>query len=237
MALMSRVWDDLLSEQDRQVIKKAGYDTQGAASWNSRGFGEHPAVLVIDMQTMQMGRNVPILEAIRDYRTAMGQVAWRALEQILSLLRLARSRAVPIIHIWVIPQGYNQDDPAIQIVEPLTPEPGEIVISKHFSSAFYGTPLVTQLIWLGVDTLILTGNSTSGCVRATAVDAQQHGFRVVLPEECLFDRIQASHKINLLDLWMKYAEVTSLEQVCAYLRSFDAAPEPHDIPSERNNRS
>jgi len=92
-----------------------------------------------------------------------------------------------------------------------------LVVDKNYASAFYGTALLSQLVRRQADTVIVVGNTTSGCVRATAVDARQNGFGVVIPEECVFDRIQASHKIGLLDLWMKYAQVIPVQNVLDYL--------------------
>ena len=93
------------------------------------------------------------------------------------------------------------------------------MIDKSYASAFYGTDFRTRLVREDVDSLIIVGNSTSGCVRATAVDAKQHGYGVVLPQECIFDRIEASHKVGLLDLWMKYAEVLEREEVEAWVET------------------
>jgi nicotinamidase-related amidase len=214
---MARVWDDILTERDKQVIEKAGYGKKGAASWESRGLGRSPVVMVIDMQQLIVGRNVPILEAIDDYRTAMGDVAWGAIEHIAPFLEKAREANVPIIYTRVIPRGHGPDSPAVQIVEAVGPREGDLVIDKNYASAFYGTALLTHLVQRKADTIIIVGNSTSGCIRATAVDAKQHGYSVVLPEECIFDRIEASHKVGLLDLWMKYAEVVPTSEVTAYL--------------------
>lgn len=215
---MMRIWDDILSDQDKAVIEKGGYSQRGAASWESRGLGHRPVVLVIDMQNLTCGPNVPILEAIEYYPSAMGEIAWAAMEHIKSFLASARQAAVPIIYTRVIPRNYGPEAEAVQIVETLAPEEGDLVIDKNYASAFYGTALLNQLIRRGVDTVIVVGNSTSGCVRATAIDARQNGFNVVIPEECVFDRIQASHKASLLDLWMKYALVIPTEQVIDYLQ-------------------
>lgn len=215
---MTKIWDDILTERDKQVIEKAGYGKKGAASWESRGLGTKPMVMVIDMQELIVGRNVPILEAINDYRTAMGDVAWAAIEHIAPFLEQARMAEVPIIYTRVIPRGYSADDAAVQIVEPVAPQEGDLVVDKNYASAFYGTALLTYLVQQRADTIIIVGNSTSGCVRATAVDAKQHGYSVVIPEECIFDRIEASHKVGLLDLWMKYAEVIPVADALAYLK-------------------
>lgn len=214
---MPRVWDDILSEQDRAVIVEAGYSSRGAASWESRGLGTRPVVLVIDMQNLTCGRNVPILEAIKEYRTAMGEIAWRAIGYIGPFLETARRSGVPIIYTRVIPRNFGPDSEAVQVVAPLAPQEGDLVIDKNYASAFYGTALLRNLVQRGADTVIIVGNTTSGCVRATAIDAQENGFSVVIPEECVFDRIQASHKASLLDLWMKYAEVLPVAEVTKYL--------------------
>lgn len=222
---MWNLWNDLLSEQDKAVIRAAGYDRQGAASWDSRSLGRRPALLVIDMQHLLVGPDRPILEAIDHYRTAMGRHAWQAIPAIQALLAVARAARLPVFYTRVLPDRYDASDEAVQIVPALAPQNGEIVIDKTYSSAFYGTDLLTRLVQLGVDTLILTGNSTSGCVRATAVDARQHGFHPLVPVECVFDRIQASHCISLLDLWMKYAVVQPLEEVRSYLDELPAQGE------------
>jgi nicotinamidase-related amidase len=217
--MTQRIWEDLLSEQDRQVITKAGYDKEGASSWDSRGTGTNPMVLVIDMQRLVVGEDVPILDAIDDYRTAMGEIAWDAIDHFEPFLDFAREQGLPVTYTRVVPSSY--DDPHhedLDIVDPVAPKDGETVIDKSYASAFYGTDLLSRLVRGGHDSVIIVGNSTSGCVRATAIDAQQNGLDVILPQECLFDRIEASHKIALMDLWMKYAEVLEREEVEEYVR-------------------
>lgn len=218
--MTERIWDDLLTEQDRRVISEAGYDKDGASSWESRGLGDSPMVLVIDMQELVVGRDVPILEAVEDYRTAMGEVAWRAIDHMAPFLDFAREHDIPVTYTRVVPSSYDDPDhPDLAIVDPVAPAPDETVVDKSYASAFYGTDLVSRLIRSGTDTVVIVGNSTSGCVRATAVDAQSNGFNVVLPQECIFDRIEASHKIGLLDMWMKYAEVQERSEVEEYVES------------------
>jgi len=89
---------------------------------------------------------------------------------------------------------------------------------KKYPSAFFGTPLTSQLVSMGVDTLIITGATTSGCVRATVVDSLQHGFRTIVPEECVGDRAEAPHRANLFDMGTKYADVMPVEEVLAKVR-------------------
>jgi len=216
--MVERVWEDLLSEQDEEVIKKAGYEEAGASSWESRGLGDNPMVLVIDMQRKSVGRNVPITEAVEDYRTAMGEIAYEAIEHIQALLDHAREQDVPVGYTkGVSPKYDDPDNPDLAIVEEVAPEPGETVVQKSYASAFYGTDLTSRLIRNDIDTLIPVGNSTSGCVRASVIDAQERGFDIVVPRECTFDRIQASHKIALMDMWMKYAEVLDRADVEEYI--------------------
>lgn len=214
---MGYLWDDLLSAQDRAVIRRAGYEGEGAVCWDSRSVGVRPALLVIDMQEMLVGQDVPILEAVAEFRTAMGAIAWRAVPFIERMLVAARAARMPVFFARIVPEHMQPDDPALDIIAPLTPDPTEVVIDKSYSSAFFGTDLLSRLVRLRVDSLIVVGNSTSGCVRATAVDARQHGFHPIIPIECVFDRIEASHKISLLDLWMKYAAVLPLAEVLDYI--------------------
>jgi maleamate amidohydrolase len=97
------------------------------------------------------------------------------------------------------------------------PQKGDVVITKQRASAFYGTPLAAHLTQLGVQTVIVCGESTSGCVRASAVDAYSHGYHVVLAEECCFDRSLMSHKVNLFDMHHKYADVMHVDEIIAHL--------------------
>ena len=108
---------------------------------------------------------------------------------------------------------------ATQTVAPLSPQPQDILIGKRKPSAFFGTIFMSHLNFLDVDTLIMTGCTTSGCLRATTVDAYSLNFKVVIPEETAFDRFEASHAINLFDLNCKYADVIPTDEVAAYMES------------------
>ncbi|WP_254547033.1 isochorismatase family protein [Halomarina pelagica] len=219
--MTERPWETLLSDRDREVIEAAGYDTRGASNWDTRGVGTSPMVLVIDMQRVTVGADVPIVEAVEESRIAMGEVAHRALEHIVLFVEFARERGIPVTHARVVPPAYDPDDPEVQFVDALTPREGEQVIEKRYASAFFGTDLVARLVRAGVDTLVVVGNTTSGCLRATVVDAQQFGFKVLLPQECVFDRIDLSHRVNLLDMWMKYADVRPTEEIRELLAALD----------------
>lgn len=215
--MTSYPWESLLSPQDAAVIREAGYADRGAVSDETRTVGDTPAILVIDVQVDQVGPDVPITDAIAAYPTAMGEVAWRALEHIQSLLAVARANDVPILYARIDRRRPDLSDEATRIHDAVEPEPGDVVIEKTGSSAFHGTACLTHLVEADVDTVVVVGSSASGCVRATAVDAQQYGFDVIVPEECVFDRVQASKKITLLDLWMKYATVVDAETANEYV--------------------
>jgi maleamate amidohydrolase len=159
-----------------------------------------------------------------------------AVQSSVPLLIAARAHGVPVIHTRVVydPSGLDggiflkkvpllrcltATDPLSQIVPQLAPIEGEVVLSKQYPSAFFGTCLVSMLTSRGVDTVILIGCTTSGCIRATAVDAMQHGFRVIVPRECVGDRHQAPHDANLFDIDSKYGDVLSRAEVLNYFAS------------------
>src|SRR5690606_31030529 len=112
-----------------------------------------------------------------------------------------------------------------QIVEEIAPIERDIIISKRKPSAFFGTPLMSYLNQLDVDTLLITGSTTSGCIRATVLDAYSYNFRTVVVEECTFDRFELSHAANLFDMDTKYADVMSIEEVLEYVNGLPARKE------------
>ena len=229
---MARVWDDVLSERDRQVYREAGYGTRG-------GGGERPALLVVDVTYDFVGDEPePILDSIKKFPNSCGEEGWRGMEAIRELLEACRERDLPIFYskgmdersaltrgswAWKNAKALNKGDLAErignQIPRPIAPQPGETVIQKTKPSAFFGTPLASYLIALGVDTLLVTGTTTSGCVRATVIDAFSLNFRTLVVEEAVFDRGEASHKINLFDMQSKYADVIALGEAKRYVAS------------------
>jgi nicotinamidase-related amidase len=112
---------------------------------------------------------------------------------------------------------------ANSIPDPIAPVDGETVIQKTKPSAFFGTPLVSYLVAAAADTLIVTGTTTSGCVRATVIDAFSNNYRTIVVEDGVFDRGEASHRINLFDMHAKYADVQTTDEVLNYLATFPAA--------------
>ncbi|MGH7833209.1 MAG: isochorismatase family protein [Candidatus Binatia bacterium] len=221
------VWDDVLTERDKEIMKRAGYGQR-------IGFGRRPALLVVDMTYNFIGdRPEPILKSIERFRQSCGEEGWNALYRIRDLLGDAREKRVPVFYTraWEkadaagrVPAGTKniraeEDSPeGNQIAREIAPEATDMVLQKPNRSAFFGTPLMSLLNEVDADTVLITGCTTSGCVRATAMDAFAYKFRVAIVEECVFDRIEISHKVTLFDLSMKYADVVSFEETRKYIR-------------------
>jgi maleamate amidohydrolase len=213
-------WDGLIPADELEVYRRAGYG-------KSRGFGRWPALLVVDMEYNFTGHvPEPILESIARYPNSSGFAAWEAIPHIRRLIDLARERGVPIAYTHGIdrPQnGPNERRPrqGNAVVDELAPREGELVIAKEAPSAFGGTNLVAHLVDWNVDTVLVTGCTTSGCVRASVVDAYAYRYKVVVAEECVFDRAQVPHQVNLFDMAMKYADVLPTASVEAYLAALE----------------
>ena len=226
---MERVWDRFLTEQD-----KASLDIRPRRSW---GFGTSPALVLIDLYRWVFGDSPePLLSAIERWPGSCGLAGWNALSSIQSLLGTARKCNIPIVHItgldhagilgWSDQAGDSSGMDAemaarkehrFEIIDELSPLPGEAVLRKSSPSAFWGTPLAGHLNSLGIDTIIVAGESTSGCVRATVVDGRTYRYRVIVAEECVFDRHEAPHAINLFDMHQKYADVLPLVEIEEWL--------------------
>jgi maleamate amidohydrolase len=244
---LGRVWDPFLTPQDRAHL---------AASTDRRvGFGRAPALLFIDLYRSVFGdRPQPLLEAIKDWPGSCGLAAWQALPHLQRLLGLAREVGLPVVHIkgledsgmlgWgeaahggVGRGGRPRPRGRYDIVPEVAPVEGEVVLRKTAPSAFNGTPLLAHLNYLGIDTLIVGGESTSGCVRASVVDACSYRFKVIVVEECVFDRHQAAHAVNLFDMHQKYADVLSLADVEAHLRMARGSNGRGIVPEPSRTRS
>jgi maleamate amidohydrolase len=194
--------------------------------------GPAPALLAIDLyELVYRGGSHPPAEIAKAYPNACGQYAYEAIEPTKRLFAAARAAGLPIFYSTGDVRSESRPafvsatkrvkpslDPSDYAIRPeFKPQPGDVVITKQRASAFYGTPLAAHLTQLGIQTLIVCGESTSGCVRASAVDAYSHGYHVVLAEECCFDRSILSHKVNLFDLHHKYADVMHVDEVVAHL--------------------
>jgi maleamate amidohydrolase len=198
--------------------------------------GPAPALLAIDLyELVYQGGPRPVTELTDTYPSSCGEHAWAAIEPTKRLFDASRRAGIPIFYstgetradakpdnvtATKRPRALPRAD-AYDIRPEFKPQPGDIVIRKQRASAFYGTPLAANLTQLGVRSVVICGESTSGCVRASAVDAYSHGFHVVLVEECCFDRFLLSHKINLFDMHHKYADVMRIEEVEAELRGLE----------------
>jgi maleamate amidohydrolase len=180
------------------------------------GFGQRPALIVVDFVNACITPGAPL--------HAEG----------VELLAAARQAAIPIVFTKVLYHPSGRDgglfvrkvpalralvagEPLAEIVEALRPRPEEVVIAKQYPSPFFATPLAPMLTALGVDTVILAGCSTSGCIRAGAIDGLQYGFRVIVPRECVGDRHEGPHDANLFDIQAKYGDVMGKAEVVARL--------------------
>lgn len=192
--------------------------------------GQRPALLIIDFVRAYLEPTSPLYAGVEQARA-----------DCETLLRAARAAAIPIVHTNVVYQPGGRDGgvffrkvPALKCFEigahpdlaafatGLEPMPGETVISKQYASAFFGTSLASTLTSLGVDSVLIAGLSTSGCVRASAVDCVQHGFVPLVVREAVGDRAPGPHEANLFDLQAKYAEVIHLGDALRYLQSLPA---------------
>jgi nicotinamidase-related amidase len=199
--------------------------------------GPSPALLAIDLyEVVYAGGAQPPHKLARSHPNSCGEYAHAAIEPTQRLFAAARAAGLPIFYStgdtraasrpgFVAATKRNRPpvNPADYTIRPeFKPEPEDVVITKQRASVFFGTPLMAHLTQLGIRTLIICGESTSGCVRASAVDAYSNGLHVVLVEECCFDRSLLSHKVNLFDMHHKYADVMHFEKVIAHLKTLAA---------------
>lgn len=206
--------DDVLSDL------KAAFQANGLAG--RMGVGARPALVVVDIQ-----------RGFTDPRSPLGARADDTVAAIRELVDAARGAGVPVVYticVWAeVAEAWSRKLPAqrdlvagsewVELDPGLDPRDGELLIEKHFASAFFGTDLHAYLAELAVDTIIVTGMTTSGCVRATVVDGCSHGYNVVVPREAVADRAEAPHTMSLFDMDAKYADVLTGAEVCRYLAS------------------
>jgi len=188
------------------------------------GFGSRPALLVIDFIAAYTEPSSPLF----------APTAREAALHTASLYKLCKTHGLPAIFTRVLfsPTGLDgglfvqkvpvlrglvEGAPLAAFVSELQPAGDDVIVTKQYASAFFGTSLASLLTARGVDTVLLTGVSTSGCIRATAVDALQHGFRAIVPRECVADRHPGPHEANLFDINAKYGDVISLEDALLHI--------------------
>jgi maleamate amidohydrolase len=197
--------------------------------------GPNPALLAIDLYELAyQGGALPVAEVTKTYPSSCGAFAWDAIAPTQRLFAASRAAGIPVFYSTSDTRPDNGGnikatnrrkpavDPAVYAIKSeFKPQPGDTVITKMRASAFFGTPLIAQLVQRGVQSVIICGESTSGCVRATAVEAYSYGLHVTLVEQCCFDRNLLAHKFNLFDLHHKYADVLDIDSVVSQL---DALP-------------
>ena len=225
MSAAPRPWDHLISQDEKKAYRAAGFG-------RPTGIGQRPALLIIDVQYRTTGtERRPFWESIKEFPTACGEPAWDAIGNIAKLLALFRERGWPVLYPYVSPkQGFDAGRlsdkvPAImdvaakgyEFVAEVAPAETDILVPKKHPSAFFGTPLASYLINTGADTLVVTGCSTSGCVRGTVVDGFAYNYRVLVPQDAVFDRSAVSHAVNLFDMSEKYADVMPAQDALAVL--------------------
>ena len=218
--MTERIWDRFLTARDREVFAASGYAAP-------MGFGQRPALMIVDVSYNFCGdQPEPLLQSIARWRNSCGEDAWRAIAVIRRLIDACHARQLPVFYStntrradgfdagswrWKNSRELEDAEKEIagnKIVAEIAPSPQDVVIFKTKPSAFFGTPLLSFLLDLKVDTLMICGVSTSGCVRATVIDAFSNNLRVQVIEDACFDRSESSHAINLADMNAKYADVT-----------------------------
>jgi len=190
---------------------------------SATGFGRSPALVIVDFVNGFVDPGI----------LGGGNIA-EAVEATKPLLAHFRSAGLPVYFtrivyaddgsdagIWCrkVPRlaDLTEAAPASQVVAPLAPRPGETIIRKTQASAFFGTPLASLLVARGIDTLVFAGCTTSGCIRASVIDAMSHNFRPVVAQDCVGDRALGPHEANLFDMRQKYADLLTADQVIAHL--------------------
>src|SRR5260370_14411609 len=211
-------WKDIV---DQDIIEIYEPDRRAVA------VGCRPAVLAIDLYNkVYQGGNGAVGEVNRGYSGSCGEHAGGAREPTRQLFAAARAAGIPVIYTTRHADTGGVRSPRRRmpgeaeelygIKEELAPMPGDLVIYKERASAFFGTPLIAHLRQRGVESLVICGESTSGCVRASTVDAYSYAFHCVVVEECTYDRSLLSHKVNLFDLHHRYADSIHVEDVTGH---------------------
>jgi len=244
-----RVWDQFLTEQDKAHIA-------ASPPTKRRGFGQVPAVLSVDNYRRALGdKPEPLLEAIRTWPSSAGLAGWEAADKVAELLAVARSVGMPVIHVTGLgeeesgipawrasvanrqpnneksPEELDRHRRRFDFIDQAAPLPGEVVLKKNAPSAFFGTPLLAHLIAQRIDTLIVCGEAVSGCVRATVIDGCSYRLRIVVVEECVYDRHEATRAMNLFDIDQKYGDVISLDETVAWMSSYRTATASNPVSS------
>ena len=246
--MTERIWDKFLTERDKQVFQAAGFSSPSE-------MGKRPVLLIIDVNYNFCGdRPEPILESIKRWHTSCGEDAWEALPVIRRLIDACRDKGIPVIYTtgtdgridgwdkgsWAFKnkrtgehlkaaERPNRDGNDIMVE--FAPGPKDLIIRKEKPSAFFGTPLMSYLTLLKADSILVTGTTTSGCVRGSVIDAFSYNYRQWVVEDGCFDRSQASHAVNLCDMNAKYAEIVTSESALDYIRGLPDGLFAKELPA------
>lgn len=211
----SKPWQSVFSDEELRIYELNRRSNRAATDWT------RSALLVVDVTNAFLGRDVPTVEAAAEIRTACGRPGWEAVRHIRPLLDAYRAVGRPVIytkgtsesHLGGPTIGASEEGAHNVIVDDVAPQLGELVLEKARASAFFATPLTSYLVRNDISVLVVVGGTTSGCVRATAVDGASLGFTMVVGHEATFDRSQLSRAVTLQELDVKYATVLSSEEI------------------------
>ncbi len=237
---MARDWERFLNQRDRDVLQALGFGAR-------MGFGARPALVIVDANYEFCGkRPLPILESIRQWRGSCGEEGWAAVAVMKRLIDVAHGKGLPVFYStntrradrwdagswrWKSageklpgPRDARLDD----IVDEIAPRPQDIIIRKTKPSVFFGTPFLSYLNLLKVDSLLVCGGTTSGCVRATVLDAFSENLRCAVVADGCFDRVEVSHAMNLVDMHAKYADVVDADEAIKFMAGLESGK--FDLP-------
>jgi maleamate amidohydrolase len=223
-------WLQQVPAEDRKHYEKIGM-------LSGLSLGKKPVLIVVDVTLGFCGREgLTLEEATKEFATACGPASWEAMPRVAALIDLFRKQELPIVYSYP-----NTDDQTFtgsvskkrradwppphynDFPEPVAPRKGEWVMGKTKASAFHASPLSIYLAQLNIDSVVICGVSTSGCVRATGVDSSSHGYKTFVIDDCCFDRSYYAHCANLFDLHAKYATVLSLHELESLMTAGDSS--------------
>ena len=211
-------WREVFSDTELSGYRAGGHGQR-------IGFGKKAAVVVVDMINLYVSPR---------FALGHGENTAAVVAANKRLLETARAKELPVFFsnvglrrsaaekgVWGIKVGGSKEitPEADTIVPELAPTETDIIVTKAKASVFFGTQLASMLVSLDVDTIVVTGVTTSGCVRATVVDGFSHNFRVIVPAECVGDRAALPHKVSLFDMDMKYSDVMDLDEVLQHIKT------------------
>lgn len=218
-------WDDVLDAELRGLLARRPVRSMT---------GVRPVLVAVDLYDLVYdGGSLPVVDLMEKYPASCGEHAWRALPGTIKLFGSARASNIPIVHVTydtrietdprnVHPTNRKRRQPDLALYkfkEELAPREGELVVYKKRASGFFGTPLSAFLNEMGADMLYFAGESTSGCLRASVIEAVAYGYPVAVVADGTFDRHPLNHKVSLLDLHLKYATVVDLDTALNSMRA------------------